>query len=819
MRFGTLFKTHHRLNDHTPAHHEPLHDDPGHNNSGHFDFGHHTGEQNDPAQATADGDLISAFFGLDDGIGPMGQDGLPVVFETEVDVASLDAEDFLVTTASGEVGTVQIVTPFPANDDGEMRTILLVGDFGSADDQPVTVEIVGDVLSEDGTVNYNGAAIAVIPLEAGPSLVFAEVVPEEDFGAADVGTIPEEGGTVIRTTWDGGVTQPDGTPLDETDLANFTVSVELETGEIVDVNPVAMSDLGDNDNNQLLYIPVEGTPLTVSFAAQQVTDPNGDFNEATQVDVAPLAEDTGAVYDSIIYFGDSFTDSGEIYNLTGELLVQPLPSDAFGYDGQVSNGPVYADYAPELMGIEADGSLNYAVGGARAVGEQDLGAILASSPLARPDPNPEFTSYDINLGAQVDRFLEDAAQLGDLSGSAASITIGLNDFRQLPNLIDPANPNPAAIQAAASQLSAQVLAATMQAAADLATAGVGTIILGTLPLVSRENPTPEQDLLNGVVGQYNDALMASVAGLEQQGIEVVVVDLEAMFLEMTANGSNYGFLNTLDARLDGPQLIDPDGDGPLPPAPGYDVNPEIAALDADQHVFWDTIHPTTAAHGVLGAFQASTLSGDSIEFLGDEENDSHGSFDDDLIFAQGGNDTIRGQNGDDAVFGGAGEDRLGGGAGSDILAGGDGQDRVHGGRGADVVAGNGGDDRLFGGHGDDALIDGLGSDYANGGHGDDVFFYTEAELIGGTNGTDQDVFIGGGGDDTLYLVVSESSRAAVEAELEQGLGRVTHFEALGLTTQGIENVVLLDDRAAFGTVMASPDLQPVLDEAEAWNLI
>lgn len=771
---------------------------------------------------TEEGRLLSAFFGLDDAIGLRQQDGIPVVFETEVDVASLDAEDFQVVTASGEVTDVQIATPFPATDDGEMRTVLLIGDLGSLEDPPVSVAIVGEVLSADGATTYEGATVDVAPLAAGPSLVYAEVVPEEAFGTADVGAIPAGGGTVIRTTWDGGVTQPDGAELDETNLEDFTVTVRLESGEAVEAHPVAMADLSDNDNNELLYLPVEGTPLSVSVAAGQVADPNGDLNDATEVAVMPMAgetDETKAPFDRLIYFGDSYTDSGEIFALTGAVLRQPLPSPAFGYDGQVSNGPVYADYAPALLGMAEDDVLNYAVGGARAVGEQDFGALLASSPLARPNPDPAFTSYDINLGAQVDRFLEDAASLGDLSGSAASITIGLNDLRQLPGLIDADNPDPAAVRAATAALLSEVLASTVKAATDLAAAGVGTIVLGTLPAVTRAAPTPEQAFLSAVVSQYNDALIESSAAIEALGVEVVVVDFEAMFREITGNGTNYGFLNTEDARLDGPQLIDPDGDGPIPPAPGYEVNPEIAALDPDQHVFWDTIHPTTAAHGILGAFQAATLAGDSIAFLGDTGGAAKGGAGDDLMFAQGGNDRLNLGEGDDVAFGGAGRDHLKGGAGGDVLAGGDGDDRVQGGRDADVVAGNAGNDRLDGGHGDDALIDGLGSDRADGGHGDDVFFFVEAGLIGGATGIDHDVFFGGSGEDTLYLVVAQQNRAGVEAMLEEGLADTMHFAEIGLTIHGIETVVLLDDRAAFDSVTVSPELQPVLDEAELWNLV
>ena len=533
-------------------------------------------------------------------------------------------------------------------------------------------------------------------------------------------------------------------------------------------------------------------------------------------------------YDRIIYFGDSLTDSDEFYNLSSQLLVFPLPSAVFGYAGQFSNGPVYADIAPTVLGIGADESLNYAVGGARAVGLFNMGGFLASSPLAVPNPDPALLDFDSNLGGQIERFLADRPALGDLSGAAASFLIGLNDFNTLAQGLDPATFDPVEFGARAGQLATDILTATLGAATQAALAGVGTIVLNTLPVggffpLTQAVPEFAQPLANDLVRQYNDALIAQSAALEQLGVNVVIVDFEALASEIMANGSNYGFLNTTDALWIGtgadPQLIDPDGDGPLPALPGFEMNPALAALDPDQFAFFDLLHPTTAAHGLFGAFQAATLAGDNIEFLGDGRNFDRGTADNDLIFAQGGNDFVLSGNGEDVLFGGAGRDFLRGGNDNDIMAGGDGNDLAYGGADADVVVGNAGRDLLFGGHGDDAIVDGLGSDRAFGGSGDDTFFYAEAGLIGGTNGTDRDVFVGGAGEDTLYLAVTDDSRAGVEAAIDSASGFFARFADLGLITIGIENFVLLDSRAEFDAVTVSAELQPTLDEAEFWNLV
>ena len=81
---------------------------------------------------------------------------MPVVFSHELDVNTLQAGDFKVTTTPGKVGELTCVTLAPANDEGELRTVLLVGEYGSIDDQPAKVEVVGNLLSIDQEVNFKG---------------------------------------------------------------------------------------------------------------------------------------------------------------------------------------------------------------------------------------------------------------------------------------------------------------------------------------------------------------------------------------------------------------------------------------------------------------------------------------------------------------------------------------------------------------------------------------------------------------------------------------------------------------------------------------
>ncbi|NOD36665.1 MULTISPECIES: hypothetical protein [unclassified Ruegeria] len=104
---------------------------------------------------------------------------MPVIFSTEIDLETMQAGDFRVVTKSGQTGTMHCVSVLPAIDPGELRTVLLIGDFGNAsEDPPVEVDVIGHLHSIDGRLDYRGATVAVTPLEDGPSLIFAEVVED-----------------------------------------------------------------------------------------------------------------------------------------------------------------------------------------------------------------------------------------------------------------------------------------------------------------------------------------------------------------------------------------------------------------------------------------------------------------------------------------------------------------------------------------------------------------------------------------------------------------------------------------------------------------
>ena len=248
--------------------------------------------------------LLSAFFGLDNRLpaaanglcpGAAGKDGMPVVLSRTVDPETLQPDDFRVFARSGAASTPLCVTLRPAMDVGELRTVLLIGEFGNAaDDPPVRVMVSGDLLSDGPSsqgssepVNFRGTETQVIPLEAGPTLVWAQVVPEEIWSRPARGTAcPANTQQVVRVTWAGGVRLPSRAEPGDAERALYRVTVALPDGSTEDVAPAALADLGDNDNNHLLCLDTTAPATSVTFPAGHLVDPNGDLNPDSQVTVS-----------------------------------------------------------------------------------------------------------------------------------------------------------------------------------------------------------------------------------------------------------------------------------------------------------------------------------------------------------------------------------------------------------------------------------------------------------------------------------------------------------------------------------------------------
>ncbi len=254
-------------------------------------------ETGPPVDKTREARVLTSFFGLDALPAQslmlywraIGKNGMPVVFSQEVDPSTLDNSDFEVTARNGEKFDVEFVTLKPANDEFELRTVLLIGEYGTyPDSPPETLTIIGDLLSRSGP-NYRGQSVNVIPLPDGPTISYAEYFVIDDNypyvpRGAGCDCPKEETVQAVRTVWAGGVRALNGKELGDDELASFNVTI-VQGNDTILANPFMLADLGDNDNNIDLCLKEQGIPILVEADANIAMDPRDDPNPATRMTV------------------------------------------------------------------------------------------------------------------------------------------------------------------------------------------------------------------------------------------------------------------------------------------------------------------------------------------------------------------------------------------------------------------------------------------------------------------------------------------------------------------------------------------------------
>ena len=187
----------------------------------------------------------------------------------------MDASVFEVEVASGERVAPDCAALAPALDASELHTVLLTGEFGSEEEPPRRVSVVGSTPLEGGA-DARGLSAPVTPLEAGPELILAFRYAPTDLETDCPSTTQQ----VVVVAWAGGVTLAPGRTEDD---HRAMYRVETADGP---ATPSALADLGDNDNYEHLCLSGAAIPIRVHAAAGVVVDPRGDPNVETTVGVS-----------------------------------------------------------------------------------------------------------------------------------------------------------------------------------------------------------------------------------------------------------------------------------------------------------------------------------------------------------------------------------------------------------------------------------------------------------------------------------------------------------------------------------------------------
>ena len=262
-----------------------------------FQFSIATAQQNENYFSYSDSTgIINAFFGLDNGLSSLlcnqpGSllDGMPVNFKFPLDASSLSETDFEVLDSLGNIHIPMCAVLAPANENGENRTVLLIGEFGTAvTNPPVEVRVVDDLftigtLSGESAcseiINLNGTyTINVVPLDDGPSLFFAQKI-EDTLNECTLGI------QTIQVAWNGGITPYINGDI-ESDLFQYYIGYSDSSGVLIPHLPISIADINDNDNFHQLCFSTSDEIVSISMMANTVEDPNGDPNLFNEINVS-----------------------------------------------------------------------------------------------------------------------------------------------------------------------------------------------------------------------------------------------------------------------------------------------------------------------------------------------------------------------------------------------------------------------------------------------------------------------------------------------------------------------------------------------------
>lgn len=261
-------------------------------------------------------------------------------------------------------------------------------------------------------------------------------------------------------------------------------------------------------------------------------------------------------FNQLIVFGDSESDTGNVFASSGASPGGPFPLAPLYFNGRFSNGPVYSEFVASYLGMPAlvpsvTGGTNYAFGAAQTGSGNSL--------IGLPNMGPQLSQYLATNPTPT------AQQLFLLYGGANDMVFaGVTD----PNI--PVNNLASSITALAAIGAKSFLVPNM-------------FPLGDIPQVSS---TAQAGPLNARTIQFNALLAAKLDMLEATlGIKILRMDTYGLIQNIKSNPAGYGLTN-----LTQPALIN----GGL----GFSNSPVVA--NPNEYLFWDNIHYTTGIHQAMG---------------------------------------------------------------------------------------------------------------------------------------------------------------------------------------------------------------------------
>ncbi len=296
-------------------------------------------------------------------------------------------------------------------------------------------------------------------------------------------------------------------------------------------------------------------------------------------------------YDAINVFGDSLVETGNLFNLTN---LPPAPP----YAQNFSNGDIWIDNLAEELDLEIalvtdvlSGSvvaptegINFSFGGALSSDVNIFGGFI-----------PQLDPFLLGLQDQIATFTSLAEQIPVDPNALNIIWAGANDYNE-------AFFNPASLTAPLTDLPDVVTDNIITAVEDLADLGAREFLVVNLPSLG-ESPLADffdqqsgldiSTQLNQLSAEHNLLLAEKLAALNSSPeVTISILDINSLFSSVIANPAQFNFENVVDSCL-------------IEFNTGFMF--DDVCSDPDSFLFWDNVHPTTAAHGVITELALTTL--------------------------------------------------------------------------------------------------------------------------------------------------------------------------------------------------------------------
>lgn len=278
-------------------------------------------------------------------------------------------------------------------------------------------------------------------------------------------------------------------------------------------------------------------------------------------------------FSQTVFFGDSLTDSGHFR----PTLVQLNPGAAVAGRFTTNPGFVWSEFLAQYYGTGAvsanQGGTNYAVGGARTGtdGTQSFGPITVPVPAL----TTQLAGYLAAHGGKAD------------PNALYTVWGGANDLFTAAAV---AQSNPTL----AAQIVGQAVTSQVTVVGALQQNGARYVLVPNIPDLARTPAFLNNAAVGGMAAGYNTALFN---GLAAQGLRVIPLDTFNFLREITASPAQYGFANVTMPACGATSSL-------LCVPMNY-----VAPGAAGTYAFADGVHPSLAAHQMLGQYAISVLEG------------------------------------------------------------------------------------------------------------------------------------------------------------------------------------------------------------------